>query len=113
MVASPTQRALKVLRDRGFIVHITEKWNAFAHIRQDAFGFGDLLAMKENEGITLVQVTSAAHHSTRKNKIIGIPDALTWLKCGGRILVMSFKKNKSLRYEIREEWLCAVDFNLT
>ena len=49
MKTSPTQRSLKKLRGEGYLVAITEHWNPFSHIRQDLYGFIDLLAIKKDE----------------------------------------------------------------
>lgn len=68
MATSPTQLSLKKLRADGYLVTITERWNAFAKIRQDMFGFIDLLAIKEGE-ILAVQTTTASNMSARANKI--------------------------------------------
>ena len=32
---TPTQRSLKYLREQGYTVAITERWNPFARIRQE------------------------------------------------------------------------------
>lgn len=105
-MSSPTQRALKIYRQRGCKVFITEKWNTFARIRQDAFGFGDLLVIDvDSSQILLVQVTSGANHNARVKKILGIPEASAWIKAGGKIAVMSFKKMKNGRYEMKEEFI--------
>jgi len=53
---SPLQRSLKLLRDRGYTVAIVEHWNPFAKVRQDLFGFIDLLCIKKGE-VVGVQVT--------------------------------------------------------
>jgi hypothetical protein len=109
-MSSPTQRALKELRKRGWKVYITEKFNAFARIRQDAFGFGDLLGIDiESKKIVLVQVTSGANHAARITKIKGIQEAYDWIDSGGLILVMSFRKNSKGRYDMREEYLDLVN----
>lgn len=103
---SPTQRALKLLRARGWKVAITEKWNQFAKVRQDVFGFGDLLAINTNEGeIILIQVCAGASHAARKNKILNIPEAKDWILAGGLILLISFRKNSKGRYNAREEYI--------
>ena len=49
MATSPTQLSLKKLREEGYIVAVVEHWNSFARIRQDLFGFIDLLALKGKE----------------------------------------------------------------
>jgi len=93
---SPTQRALKLLRERGWKVAITERWISFGGkggVRSDAFGFGDLLAINPIEGeLVLVQVCSGTDHSKRRNKIISIPESKDWILAGGLILLMSFRK---------------------
>lgn len=103
---SPTQRGLKLLRARGWSVAITEKWNAFARIRQDVFGFGDLLAIdNENKELVLVQVCAGASHAARKTKIESIPEAGKWILAGGLILLLSFRKNSKGKYIAREEYV--------
>ena len=68
-MTSPTQRALADLRSAGFLVHIAERWNPFAKIRQDAFGFADLIAIDKEGSVTFVQVTSAANVAARRDKV--------------------------------------------
>jgi hypothetical protein len=68
MATSPTQLSLKKLRQEGYTVAIVEHWNAFARIRQDLFGFIDLLALKDKE-VLAVQTTSASNMSARAKKI--------------------------------------------
>ena len=68
MANSPTQLSLKKLRQEGYTVAIVEHWNAFARIRQDLFGFIDLLALKDKE-VLAVQTTSASNMSARAKKI--------------------------------------------
>ena len=49
MSSSPTQRSLKLMRERGYLCEITERWNPFAKIRQDLFHFVDVLCIKDGE----------------------------------------------------------------
>lgn len=65
---SPTQRSLKLLRERGYMVAITEKWNPHARIRQDLFGILDLVAIKGDETLG-VQTTTLGNVSARVDKI--------------------------------------------
>lgn len=44
-MSSPTQRTLAALRKLGYLAAVVEKWNHGAHIRQDLFGFIDVLAI--------------------------------------------------------------------
>jgi len=102
MASSPTQRSLKHFRDMGFACGITEKWNQFAGIRQDLYGFIDLVAMREGEGIIGVQTTSYPNVPARMTKIHGTPAAAVWLASGGRIIVHGWHK-VGHRWRVREE----------
>ena len=64
---SPTSRTLEVLREQGYTVAVVEKWNPHARIRQDLFGFIDILAIKRGE--TLAVQATAAGVSARLKKI--------------------------------------------
>ena len=68
LATSPTQLSIKKLKEEGYLVAITEKWNHFCKIRQDMWGFCDILAIRENE-VLAVQTTSASNMSARANKI--------------------------------------------
>ena len=89
---SPTQRSLKFLRDSGWTVAIVEKWNQWAKIRQDLFGFADLVSIKAGEGIVAVQVTTKSNMSARVKKILSEPRALVWVQAGGKIEVHGWAK---------------------
>ena len=65
---SPTQLSLAKLREEGYTVAIVEHWNSWARIRQDLFGFIDLLALKGKE-VLAVQTTTAANLNARCKKI--------------------------------------------
>lgn len=90
---SPTQRTLVWLRASGHVVAITERWNPFAKLRQDLFGFIDLVAMHEGTvGLLGVQTTSGDNHAARKTKILGLAAARLWLSTGNRIWIVSWRK---------------------
>ena len=89
---SPTQRSLNHLRKLGYTVAITEHWNPFAHIRQDLFGFIDLVALKDDE-ILAVQTTSSTNIFARRKKIALNKNSLRWIEAGGRIQIHGWKKN--------------------
>lgn len=55
---SPTQRTLKAMREQGRICGIVEKFNHHAGpygIRQDLFGFIDIIALDPEQGVVAVQ----------------------------------------------------------
>lgn len=74
-MTSPTQRAIADLRKDGSLVHIAERWNAYAKIRQDAFGFADLIAVDLDGRVTFIQVTTDANLSARRKKVGSNPVA--------------------------------------
>lgn len=84
---TPTQRSLKYLRDAGYFVAITEKWNQWAHVRQDLYGFIDLLAIRGNETLA-VQTTSGPHVSARLEKMKALPGVNRWLESPSRTIVI-------------------------
>jgi hypothetical protein len=99
---SPTQRSLEYLREQGYLVAIVEHWNPFARIRQDLWGWCDLLAIKENE-VLAVQVTASAV-STRIKKIQDSETVSAVRKAGIKIHVHGWRKSaKTNKYVLRIE----------
>lgn len=102
---SPTQNSLARLRDEGYRVHVTEKWNPHARIRQDMFGFVDVLAIRDGETLA-VQCCARGSVSTRINKIVEeCAEALADVRAAGwRIEVHGWDKDpKTGRYRVRIE----------
>ena len=61
---SPTQRSIKFCKEQGRIVGIVERFNAYAGkfgIRQDLFGFIDLICIDPVDGIVAVQSFGQAY----------------------------------------------------
>ena len=99
--ASPTQRSLAELRDRGYLAAVVERWNPYARIRQDLFGIIDLVAVKAGETLG-VQTTSGSNVAARITKIQDSP-ALAQLRAAGwRIAVHGWRKNAAGRWVLRE-----------
>jgi hypothetical protein len=69
MPKSPTQRALEIARGHGYQAAVTEHWNPHARIRQDLFGFCDVLAIAPGETLA-IQATSAGNVSSRVQKLL-------------------------------------------
>ena len=77
---SPTQRTLAKLRADGFpLVHVSEKWNPHVKIRQDAFGFVDVMAFRGNE-VLAVQSTTGDNAMARFHKMKLLPTLWAWLE---------------------------------
>lgn len=97
---SPTQRSLKHLRAAGYLCAIVEKWNMHARIRQDLYGFIDVLAIK-GEDIIGVQSTSGDNVAARSTKITeheNYPVVIAAM----RIVVHGWRKNSKNRWVLRE-----------
>lgn len=92
-MTSPTQRSLAVLRKEGYTAAITEHWNPFAHIRQDLFGFIDIVAIKVGEtGVLGIQTTSQTNSGKRLLKIMNNPITKIWLDSGNRLEIHGWAK---------------------
>jgi hypothetical protein len=98
---TPTQRSLKYLREQGYTVAITERWNPFARIRQDLFGFVDLLAIRKGE--TLAVQTTSTGVAERIKKIQDSEYLPKIRDAGWMIHVHGWRKNAKGRYVLRVE----------
>lgn len=97
---SPTQRSLKHMRDLGYLCAVVEKWNPHAMIRQDLYGFIDVLCVK-GEDIVGVQACTGGDSAKRVDKIVehdNYPLVITAM----RIIVQSWRKNAAGRWVLRE-----------
>lgn len=65
-MSSPTQRTLELMRERGYLAAVVERWNPYMRRdeqgnpqggRQDLFGFIDVLAVSD-DGVVAVQSTT-------------------------------------------------------
>ena len=65
---TPTQRSLALLRERGYLTAVVERWNPHAKIRQDLYGVADLIAVRPLE-VMFVQTTSGDHVAERIAKV--------------------------------------------
>ena len=101
LMPSPTQRSLAFLRAEGYTVAIVEHWNAFAKIRQDLFGFVDLLALRPGETLA-VQTTSGDNVSKRIAKIAEHELLPRVLEAGWIVEVHGWRKIKG-KWEVRRE----------
>lgn len=101
-----TQRTLKKLRSEGWLCGITEHWNSHISIRQDLFGFIDIIAVRGDMTLA-VQSTVGGEVARRVEKIRSIPAAQTWASSIFRqIVVMGWRKagprGKRKLWECRE-----------
>ena len=85
MPVSHTPRTLKLYRELGYLATVTERWNPYAKIRQDLFGFIDILAINDTTCVG-IQSTSRGNHLARREKILSLPAARAWVKMQGRLI---------------------------
>ena len=85
---------------------IVEKWNVHAKVRQDLFGFADLLAIKDSTTLA-VQTTSGSNVSHRLGKIAANPAATLWLRSRQRGIVVHGWCKRGARGQ-RKTWQCQV-----
>lgn len=97
---SPTQRSIRYLRDAGYYVAIVERWNPFAMIRQDVFGWIDLIAVKAGSPILGVQVTSCGHVAERLAKARGNKALRAWCRAGGSLEVQGWNGRELITKEV-------------
>lgn len=105
LTMSPTQRSLKHLRDDGATAAVVERWNNHARIRQDLFGFIDIVALDGGTGVLGVQTTTAKNIMSRVWKVYDKDDlceiAKKWLSKGNRIEFHGWKK-------VKNRWRCKI-----
>ncbi len=97
---TPTQRTLKVLRERGYVADVVERWLPHVKVRKDLFGLFDVLAVGAD--VVGVQCTSGSNVSARVEKITGHENVAAVRKAGIRVLVHGWRKNAKGRYVLRE-----------
>jgi len=81
-------------------VQVVERWNPHARIRQDLFGFIDILGI-DGETTVAVQSTSWSNVPARAKKIAESEHLPAVRKAGWRILIHGWRKSKAGRYELR------------
>lgn len=100
MSVSPTQRSLRYLREQGWpLVEVTERWNPHARIRQDLFGFIDLLAVGP-AGVLAVQTTTSENVAARVKKIGDHPNIAAVREAGIGVHVHGWSKRQG-RWTLR------------
>lgn len=82
---SPTQRSLAKLRKSDWLCASVERWNPHAKIRQDLFGFIDIVAVKDNIVIG-IQACVGNDTTKRIRKIVQASAAKIWLNPPNRLI---------------------------
>lgn len=100
--ASPTQRSLKVLRDAGYLCAIVEKWNPHARIRQDLYGFIDILAINGEDILGVQACSSAGGDPAARVRKITEHENYPAVIAAMRIAVHGWRKNAAGKWVLRE-----------
>ena len=103
---SPTKCSLDYLRKQGFgLVEVVERWNPFARIREDLFGFIDILAIRGND-LVAVQATSWTNVMARVKKISELESAKLFQGGISRYIEVHGWRKRKNRFELRviEAW---------
>lgn len=103
---SPTKLTLRHLRDGGWpLVEVVERWNPHARIRQDLFGFVDVLAVRPGETLA-VQTTTADNVSSRVRKIAAHSNIGAVREAGWSVHVHGWRK-------VRGRWVLAREVDVS
>ena len=99
---TPTQRTIRELKNRGRVCGIVEKYNAFAGphgIRQDLFGFIDIISLDPERGVVAIQSCGqsfAAH--LKKITEEKAQEVYEWLRTpGAKLELWGWRKVKKNR----------------
>lgn len=122
------QRSKQYLEAKGWHVWITEVWNSWAHIRQDAYGLHDLIAVRHDSpgvwGINACEdngavqahcdkYTNGWYHEKKKVQMPPNPHLPVWLSAGNRFSIFGWGKRSSDGRGSRKVWtLRVVEFYL-
>lgn len=98
---SPTQRSLEYLREQSYHCEVVEKWNPWKRVRQDLWGWCDILAIRRDE-VLAVQVT-AAGVAARIKKIQESDTIARVREAGIRVEVHGWTKRANGKYALRVE----------
>lgn len=98
---TPTQRTLRELKARGLMCGIVERFNRYVGphgIRQDLFGWIDIIAVGPADGIVGVQSTGQDFAGHRR-KLMGerSEEVREWLRAGGVAELWGWRKVKRVR----------------
>ena len=102
---SPTQRTLRLLRQQGCICGIVERFNPHAGpfgIRQDLFGFVDIVALYPTS-VCAIQSCGQAF-SEHKKKMLENEILIEWLRSGGTVMLYGWRKVLKKRGGKQKVW---------
>ena len=111
---TPTQRSKAYLEKAGYSVAIVEHWNSWCKIRQDLWGFADLLAFRPGVPMMLVQTTTASNLAARRTKLLHNQYAKRWVQAGGEVVLHAWARRgargEKKTWTPEPEWLTEDQF---
>lgn len=96
--ADHNKRAKDYWTKYGFTYVRADSYNAYGGVTNDFLGVFDGIAMRPDKGIFGVQITSFGHRRERRRKMVASKLCKTWVQCGGRAVILSYKEEKNGRY---------------
>ena len=98
MQVSPTQRTLKALRDQGFVCGMVERWQAQSGVRQDLFGFIDIICMTDAGVLAVLSTGTAFSEHYKKITHDCAIHARQWIQMpNARLQLWGWRKVKKVR----------------
>ena len=102
MTMSPTQRSMNAMRESGRRVGVVERFLGYAGphgVRKDLFGFIDIIAIDDQEGIVGVQACGGSGFAAHRRKIVEekAEEAKAWLRAGGKIELWAWCQVKMVK----------------
>lgn len=88
--STPTQKTLYRLKMENYTIAIVERWNPHARIRQDLFGFIDILALR-NQTTLAIQTCSRSDIASHRTKILEHPNLPPVLGAGWVMQIWGWK----------------------
>jgi hypothetical protein len=83
---TPTALSLRLLRRRGYLCDVCERWIPGANIRKDLFGAFDLVTIGiDTPGVLGVQTTTRCNLPARVAKLRSLPAVAAWLRAANRV----------------------------
>jgi len=94
------------LRKKGYWAYRADYYDHLQKRQHDFFGIFDFVALPKLGGQTVgVQLTTEAHMSDRRKKILDSKVYPYLAICGWKVLLVGWFKNSSGHWEAKEEWL--------
>ena len=85
---TPTARTLKLLRDRGFLAEVVERWIPGGFVRRDYMGIIDIVAINDLQTVGIQSCGQAWSDHVKKIQGEGAAAARAWLACPARKLIL-------------------------